>query len=100
MQIKKLPKQIQKKVFEKQIEQGNKPDKEIYLIYSKKKGNFDFIGTDEGHDFWHEIVLGNYDNFYKKYPKDKTPTWIKISVIISIVFVIYIIACELIQLIK
>jgi hypothetical protein len=97
MQIKKLPKQIQNKVFEKQIEQGNKPDKETYLIYSKNKGNFDFIGTEEGHDFWREIVKGNYDDFYKKYPKDKTPNWIKLLAIFSIVFIIYIVATILIK---
>ena len=100
MQIKELPKQIQKKVFEKQIEQGNIPNEEVNISESKGDGNFDWDETDEGYSFWFEVFQGRYYEFYEKYPKDKTPNWIKLSAIISIVFIIYIITCVLIELIN
>lgn len=100
MQIKKLPKQIQKKVFEKQIEQGNLPDKELRVSEGRYFGNFHWAETEEGEDFWKKVSDGYYYDFYEKYPKDKTPTWIKLSAIISIVFIIYILVSMLIQMIK
>ena len=90
MQIKELPKQIQKKVFEKQIEQGNLPDKELYLIYGKDKGNFDWSNTEEGWYFWDDVIYRKYETFYEKYPKDKTPVWLKLLAIFCIVFIILI----------
>jgi hypothetical protein len=100
MQIKELPKQIQKKVFEKQIEQGNLPDKDLTLFHGKEAGNFDWNATEEGWYFWNDVSFKMYEDFYKKYPKDKTPVWLKLVAIFCIVFIVYIISCELIEMIK
>jgi hypothetical protein len=100
MKIKHLPLEIQEKVFEKQIEQGNKTNSELYLFKDKKQGNFNWASTHEGYDFWHDIFCGNYNNFYKKYPNNNTPIWIKLLAIISIVFITYILAEVLIEFIN
>ena len=100
MQIKHLPLEIQEKVLEKQSEQGNKPNLEAYLIDDKLRGNFHWADTHEGCEFWHKIQLENYNDFYKKYPNNNTPIWIKLLAIISIVFITYIVICELLSFIN
>jgi hypothetical protein len=100
MKIKHLPKQIQKKVFEKQIEQGNKPNKNLRISEGRHDGNFHWIDTDEGNDFWYKVSLKDYDHFYEKYSKEKTPNWLKLLAIISIVFITYILVEVLIEFIN
>lgn len=69
MLIKDLPIEIQEIVFQRQEEQGNKPDANLDLEFCKYEDNFNWDQTIEGHDFWEKINEGNYSEFYKKYPK-------------------------------
>ena len=69
MLIKDLPIEIQEIVFERQKEQGNKPNNELKLTNGKNLGNFDWNETIEGGDFWSGIENEYYLEFYEKYPK-------------------------------
>lgn len=69
MKITDLPIEIQKVVFERQEEQGNAGKFKENLSAGKIVGNFNWIETPEGHSFWNKIDGGNFDDFYKKYPK-------------------------------
>lgn len=64
MYYKDLPPEIQKRVVELC------PDKEIHLKNSLMS-MFTWDQTPEGHVFWSEINLGNFDVFYKKYPETR-----------------------------
>lgn len=68
MKIYELPSEIQKRVFQLQIEAGNKPDPSLELIAKAHEGNFDWHKTEERHFFWHSINDGWYKKFYLKYP--------------------------------
>lgn len=69
MKITNLPIEIQKVVFERQEEQGNAGKFKENLSAGKIVGNFNWIETPERHSFWNKIDGGNFDDFYKKYPK-------------------------------
>ena len=70
MKIKDLPQPIKELVLKRQVEQGNEPNEELYLISGKKRGNFDWIETIEEDDFWNKIDLGNFKPFYDLYPQN------------------------------
>ena len=57
-----LPPEIQKRVIELC------PDKEI-LLEETVMGMFRWSDTPEGINFWSQITSGNFDIFYKMYPK-------------------------------
>ena len=69
MKIKELPKEIQERIFECQIEQGNKPTNELTLGSNRDGYNFDWSYSTEGLDFWNKINSGNYEIFFARYPK-------------------------------
>jgi len=69
-----LPAEIQKKMYERQIEQGNKNYGSVFrkqLEAGELLGGFDWCKTNEGGDFWYEVLTkGNIDHFYTVYPKE------------------------------
>ncbi|MBS3739658.1 MAG: hypothetical protein KGY51_11805 [Psychroflexus sp.] len=73
----KLPKEIQEKMLERQLEQGNKIDPNVFRedIYAgKEKKGFDWNETKEDHKFWWKVIdKENFDVFFEKYPKKKRP---------------------------
>lgn len=67
----KLPVEIQEKMLERQVEQGNKRDAWVF-----RNGLDAFIGgfcwskTPEGYAFWYNVLIReNYDLFFERYPK-------------------------------
>ena len=76
--IKFLPKEIIDKMIERQVQQGNKPDVNVFRNYpaaNRSEGGFDWYESPEeveGDDFWHDIIeYKNLDVFYKLYPKNE-----------------------------
>ena len=73
----KLPKEIQEKMLETQLEQGNKIDPYVFRqdIYAgKEKKGFNWCETKEEHEFWWQVIdEENFDLFFEKYPKKKRP---------------------------
>lgn len=68
--IYELPSEIQARVFQLQIEAGNKPDATLELIAKSTEGNFDWHRSPERHFFWSSVNDGWYIKFYKKYPNE------------------------------
>jgi hypothetical protein len=72
----KLPKEIQERMFEYQVEQGNKRDADVFrecLDEEDTHGGIDWCKTEEGWLFWHEILdKHNHALFFERYPK-KSP---------------------------
>jgi hypothetical protein len=78
MEWKNLPKEIQERMLECQVEQGNKRDESVFeenINYNKNSGGFHWADTAEGHSFWNRIIY-NRDTglFYGKYPKKENNT--------------------------
>ncbi len=72
MEWKNFPVEVQERMLENQVLQGNErnPDVFIELIISgKSDGGFDWCLSEEGHDFWESVIFNKVDNFYKLYPK-------------------------------
>lgn len=68
MKLKDLPTPI-RELAEKRIrEQGNEPNEEIDFVFGKDEGGFDWIITEEKHEFWSAINNGNFDVFYQLNP--------------------------------
>lgn len=67
LRISQLPEQIKKLALLRQKEAGFPPNENIELNVHYRHG-FDWGKTPEGHDFWKEINVGNFDVFDKKYP--------------------------------
>lgn len=74
--IKGYPIEVVQKMVDCQIKQGNKPDVvtfQMNCFMSKFYGGFDWDETDEGADFWCNVIAhNNFDVFFKKYPKKYT----------------------------
>lgn len=70
-----LPIEIQEKMLERQVEQGNPRDPEVFkdcISYGQSNKGFTWEATPEGHRFWEDILLrGDISTFYTKYPKSK-----------------------------
>lgn len=68
-----LPSEIQNRMLECQVEQGNKKDPEVFkkkMTTSKPSGGFTWSSTKEGRSFWDEIIFkNNVEHFYTIYPK-------------------------------
>ena len=68
-----LPIEIQEKMLDEQVRQGNKRNAEAFennIIANKRLGAFNWSESVEGYDFWEEIIQnGNFTIFYEKYPK-------------------------------
>jgi len=66
MRVADLPKEIQEIALERHKEQRDR----IYFT-GNLSGVFTWSDTKEGHAFWSKIDVGNFDDFYKKYPKSE-----------------------------
>ena len=70
-----LPVEIQEKMLEEQVKQGNPYNKNIFIRvistgYSNK--GFDWEDSKDGYYFWDEILRNeNINFFYRKYPNKK-----------------------------
>ena len=72
-QFERAPIEVQEKMLERQVEQGNHRDPNVFIRnFSAGKANrgFNWSDTPEGHDFWENIVdNGDYSEFFELYPK-------------------------------
>lgn len=71
--LKGFPLEVIDKMIQRQVEQGNAPNVEIFEKRSTRddthKG-FWWDGTEEKHDFWKDVILNkNFYLFFKKFPK-------------------------------
>ena len=68
-----LPVEIQEKMLEYQVAQGNERDPEVFIknITSDiSQGGFSWGSTNEDYNFWVEIINNeNISHFYTIYPK-------------------------------
>ena len=68
-----LPVEIQERMLECQVEQGNLRNPEVFkenITNTSKKGGFNWCDTKEGGGFWSTILSADIiDHFYTKYPK-------------------------------
>lgn len=73
IQFKDLPVEIQERMLDEQVRQGNTQNAEVFekdIVEGVGEGGFNWGQSVEGGVFWHEIVCnGNFAIFYKKYPK-------------------------------
>lgn len=73
IQFKDLPVEIQQRMLDEQVRQGNKRDAEVFKEYTMagiRGGGFTWSRTVEGYAFWEKIIHdGNFAVFYEKYPK-------------------------------
>ena len=80
---KELPVEIQDKMLEHQVAQGNKRDFKVFInnIASNiRKGGFYWTDSVEGEDFWIEIINDeNISHFYTLYPKQNYPKVMMVS---------------------
>ena len=67
-EIKDFPIEVVQKMIERQVEQGNEAD--VTVFQSNCWGGFVWEDTDERTDFWVSVIGGgNFDIFFKRYPK-------------------------------
>lgn len=68
-----LPVDIQCRMLECQVEQGNKKDRNVFIdnmMALVRRGGFDWKETLEGEAFWYSVITWkNYKTFFDKYPK-------------------------------
>src|SRR5690554_5238425 len=73
IQFKDLPVEIQERMLDEQVRQGNPRNAEVFeenASAGATVGGFYWTESAEGHIFWEEIILsGNFAIFYEKYPK-------------------------------
>ena len=71
-----LPVEIQEKMLERQVQQGNKRDEEVFgrdLYTNQELGGFDWCETPEEAEFWSYVLESdNHELFYQRYPKKPT----------------------------
>lgn len=73
-QIANFPDEIINKILEKQVEQGNPKNINVFEDYVssyKETKGFNWGETIEGHNFWEKIIDGDFNVFFEKYPKQK-----------------------------
>jgi hypothetical protein len=66
----KLPKEIQERMLECQVEQGNPRDADVFR--DEIASGFRWDKTKEGLGFWNDVINKNHNLFFEKYPK-KSP---------------------------
>jgi len=73
-QLEGFPLEIIDKIIEKQVEQGNEANVEVFednITIDRDLGGFDWIDTEEGREFWLKVINNKEFNlFFKKYPKE------------------------------
>lgn len=71
--IKDFPIEVVEKMIEEQVKQGNCPNVGVFqkhISADTVDGGFNWYNTEDGDDFWIEIIDGgNFELFFKKYPK-------------------------------
>lgn len=76
VQFKDLPPEIQERMLDEQVRQGNPRNAEVFeenILADNDEGGFAWGNSKEGLYFWDKILAGgNLAVFYKKHPK-KTP---------------------------
>lgn len=73
IKFKDLPVEIQEKMLDEQVRQGNKRDAEVFEINiwaNNRLGGFTWSESVEGHAFWEKVIDENFAIFYEKYPKE------------------------------
>lgn len=69
--LKDFPIEVVQKMLERQVEQGNEEDVQVFQIMAM--GGFDWSTSEEGLTFWKEVIRQkNFDLFFKKYPRVDT----------------------------
>ena len=72
--IEDFPIEIVKKMIERQVQQGNKPDVKAFHRFASndaEEGGFNWKDTIEGVSFWDNVIGDkNYNVFFERYPKD------------------------------
>lgn len=70
--FKKLPIQIQKRMLDVQVEQGNPYNSNIFvndITSDRLAGGFNWLETVEGISFWGDVIINdNHATFFEKYP--------------------------------
>lgn len=69
MKISDLPKEIADLAVKRQIEQGNKENRENEVCNGKHIGGFEWGETPEKWSFWYNISEGRFAPFYEIYPQ-------------------------------
>lgn len=74
-----FPVEVVQNMVERQVEQGNEADVKVFQGRASSDGDFlkgfNWKDTEEGFDFWDEIILDkNFDLFLQKYPKQTLNT--------------------------
>ena len=68
-----LPVEIQERMLDEQVRQGNPRCAEVleeHIASHAREGGFIWGRSVDGYDFWEKIiVVGNFTEFYEKYPK-------------------------------
>ena len=81
-ELKRVPQEIIYKMLERQVEQGNKRDADVFdenIIYGYFGGGFTWDQTIEGQKFWKEVLKEKrYDLFFLRYPKKSYPKIMKV----------------------
>ena len=70
--IKDFPIEVVEKMIEEQVKQGNCPNVEVfqkYITADVGDGGFAWSQTEDGAEFWADVLDGNFDLFFEKYPK-------------------------------
>ena len=71
--IKDFPIEVVQKMVKEQVKQGNKADVSVFHNDATSDvfdGGFDWCDTDDGRDFWTDVIVNdNFELFFKKYPK-------------------------------
>lgn len=78
--LKDFPIEVVEKMIERQVGQGNKADVSVFQfrVHSDQShGGFTWSKTPEGITFWNDVTKGNFDRFFKKYPKRNTKVYIR-----------------------
>ena len=74
----KLPVEIQEKMLLEQEKQGNGRNPDIFrknLHAGVSHKGFTWDKSVDGHDFWVSVLDGNFDCFFKRYPKKDVKTY-------------------------
>ena len=72
-QIEGFPIEIVNKMIQRQVEQGNPPNIEVFKNTNWESvdgGGFSWDKTVEGGEFWEDIIFNeNFNIFFERYPK-------------------------------
>ena len=75
IEFKDLPEEIQERMLDEQVRQGNKRDADVFeeaAATNAPEGGFLWAESVDGYHFWNRIIgSGDIAVFYEKYPKSK-----------------------------